>query len=121
MAIYTCVLLDVDNTLLDFDAAERQALTEMLAEYDLPHDGHSRFVPLRKRFAKPPHRIHLAAVFPEGKPLFLTVGRRLFLTAKTIKGFLYTKKRPLTRSFFQFSSSHFFALAFVKDLIASSL
>ncbi len=25
MAIYTCVLLDVDNTLLDFDAAERQA------------------------------------------------------------------------------------------------
>lgn len=39
MAIYTCVLLDVDNTLLDFDAAERQALTDMLAEYELPHDG----------------------------------------------------------------------------------
>lgn len=38
MAIYTCVLLDVDNTLLDFDAAERQALVEMLAEYDIPHD-----------------------------------------------------------------------------------
>ena len=38
MAIYTCVLLDVDNTLLDFDAAERQALTDMLAEYELPHD-----------------------------------------------------------------------------------
>ena len=38
MAIYTCVLLDVDNTLLDFDAAERQALTAMLAEYELPHD-----------------------------------------------------------------------------------
>ena len=37
MAIYTCVLLDVDNTLLDFDAAERQALTDMLAEYELPH------------------------------------------------------------------------------------
>ena len=36
MAIYTCVLLDVDNTLLDFDAAERQALTDMLAEYELP-------------------------------------------------------------------------------------
>ena len=33
MAIYTCVLLDVDNTILDFDAAERQALTDMLAEY----------------------------------------------------------------------------------------
>ena len=29
MAIYTCVLLDVDNTLLDFDAAERKALTAM--------------------------------------------------------------------------------------------
>lgn len=38
MAIYTCVLLDVDNTLLDFDAAERQALAEMLAEYDMPYD-----------------------------------------------------------------------------------
>ena len=38
MAIYTCVLLDIDNTLLDFDAAERQALTDMLAEYELPHD-----------------------------------------------------------------------------------
>ena len=30
MAIYTCVLLDVDNTILDFDAAERQALTDMI-------------------------------------------------------------------------------------------
>lgn len=39
MAIYTCVLLDVDNTLLDFDAAERQALTDMLTEYELPHDA----------------------------------------------------------------------------------
>lgn len=38
MAIYTCVLLDVDNTLLDFDTAERQAVTDMLAEYELPHD-----------------------------------------------------------------------------------
>lgn len=38
MAIYTCVLLDVDNTILDFDAAERQALTDMLAEYELPRD-----------------------------------------------------------------------------------
>lgn len=41
MAYYTCILLDVDNTLLDFDAAERQALTEMLARYDLPHDAHA--------------------------------------------------------------------------------
>lgn len=39
MAIYTCLLLDVDNTLLDFDAAERQAVGDMLAEYDLPHDA----------------------------------------------------------------------------------
>lgn len=39
MAIYTCVLLDVDNTLLDFDAAERQALTAMLEEYALPNDA----------------------------------------------------------------------------------
>ena len=41
MAIYTCVLLDIDNTLLDFDAAERQALTDMLAEYELPRDEHA--------------------------------------------------------------------------------
>lgn len=38
MAIYTCVLLDVDNTILDFDAAERRPMTDMLAEYELPHD-----------------------------------------------------------------------------------
>lgn len=39
MAIFTCILLDVDNTLLDFDAAERKALADMLAEYSLPHDA----------------------------------------------------------------------------------
>lgn len=39
MAVYTCVLLDVDNTLLDFDAAERKALTQLLEEYDFPHDA----------------------------------------------------------------------------------
>lgn len=38
MAYYTCLLLDADNTLLDFDAAERQALTDTLIRYDLPHD-----------------------------------------------------------------------------------
>lgn len=39
MARYTCLLLDVDNTLLDFDAAERQALTDTLIHYGLPHDA----------------------------------------------------------------------------------
>ena len=39
MANYTCLLLDVDNTLLDFDAAERQALTDTLRQYELPHDA----------------------------------------------------------------------------------
>lgn len=39
MAYYTCLLLDVDNTLLDFDAAERQALTDTLIHYGLPHDA----------------------------------------------------------------------------------
>lgn len=38
MAYYTCLLLDADNTLLDFDAAERQALTDTLRHYELPHD-----------------------------------------------------------------------------------
>ena len=39
MANYTCLLLDVDNTLLDFDTAERLALTDTLIHYDLPHDA----------------------------------------------------------------------------------
>lgn len=38
MAYYTCLLLDVDNTLLDFDAAERAAITDTLEHYGLPHD-----------------------------------------------------------------------------------
>lgn len=38
MAYYTCLLLDADNTLLDFDAAERLALTDTLIRYELPHD-----------------------------------------------------------------------------------
>ena len=42
MAYYTCLLLDADNTLLDFDAAERQALTDTLIRYDLPHDEESQ-------------------------------------------------------------------------------
>lgn len=39
MAVYTCLLLDVDNTLLDFNLAERLALTETLIHYELPHDS----------------------------------------------------------------------------------
>ena len=39
MAQYTCVLLDVDNTILDFDAAERQALTDTLRQFSLPCDS----------------------------------------------------------------------------------
>lgn len=38
MAHYTCILLDVDNTLLDFNAAERQALGDTLRNYELPCD-----------------------------------------------------------------------------------
>ena len=38
MAYYTCLLFDADNTLLDFDAAERKALAETLLHYELPHD-----------------------------------------------------------------------------------
>ena len=38
MAYYTCLLLDADNTLLDFDAAERKALADTLIHYELPHD-----------------------------------------------------------------------------------
>ena len=35
MAKYYCILFDADNTLLDFDAAERKALAETLAEYGI--------------------------------------------------------------------------------------
>ena len=39
MAYYTCLLMDVDNTLLDFDSAERQALADTMAHYELPCDA----------------------------------------------------------------------------------
>ena len=35
MAKYYCILFDADNTLLDFDAAERKALAETLTEYGI--------------------------------------------------------------------------------------
>ena len=35
MAKYYCILFDADNTLLDFDAAERKALAENLTEYGI--------------------------------------------------------------------------------------
>ena len=38
MAKYNCIMMDIDNTLLDFDAAERKALVETLQQYSLPYD-----------------------------------------------------------------------------------
>lgn len=38
MAHYYCLLIDVDGTLLDFDAAERAAIHNTLAHFDLPND-----------------------------------------------------------------------------------
>lgn len=35
---YRYLLVDNDNTLMDFDLAERRALTETLVSFDLPHD-----------------------------------------------------------------------------------
>ena len=37
MANYTCLLLDVDNTLLDFIAAERAAVGITLEHYGMPN------------------------------------------------------------------------------------
>lgn len=37
-ANYNCLLFDVDGTLLDFCAAEREAITGTLQAFDLPHD-----------------------------------------------------------------------------------
>ena len=37
MANYTCLLLDVDNTLLDFNAAERAAVGITLEHYGMPN------------------------------------------------------------------------------------
>lgn len=39
MARYYCILLDSDNTLLDFDAAERKALAETFTHYNIPTDA----------------------------------------------------------------------------------
>lgn len=39
MAKYYCILLDADNTLLDFTAAERKALAETLAHYGITPDA----------------------------------------------------------------------------------
>ncbi len=39
MAKYYCVLLDADNTLLDFDAAENKALAETLDDFGLEADA----------------------------------------------------------------------------------
>ncbi len=36
MAFYYCLLLDVDGTLLDFNASEDAALRETLAHFSLP-------------------------------------------------------------------------------------
>ncbi len=41
MAIYTCLLLDIDNTLLDYDTAERQALIDTLLHFNLPYNDES--------------------------------------------------------------------------------
>ena len=38
MAYYYCLLLDADNTLLDFDEAERKALNETFTQFELPVD-----------------------------------------------------------------------------------
>lgn len=39
MARYYCLLLDADNTLVDFDMAERKALTETLEHYGITPDA----------------------------------------------------------------------------------
>ena len=36
MAYYNCLLFDVDDTLLDFSAAEQSALHETLQQFNLP-------------------------------------------------------------------------------------
>ena len=39
MAKYYCILFDADNTLLNFDAAESEALAETLVEYGIEPDA----------------------------------------------------------------------------------
>lgn len=38
-ALYNCILFDVDGTLLDFDAAEREAISATLEKFGLPAEG----------------------------------------------------------------------------------
>ncbi len=39
MAYYNCLLMDIDNTLLDFDAAEHKALMETFEQFGIPKDA----------------------------------------------------------------------------------
>lgn len=42
MAYYHCILLDADNTLLDFSASEEKALSETLEHFQLPADEETK-------------------------------------------------------------------------------
>lgn len=39
MAYYNCLLIDIDNTLLDFDAAEHKALMETFEQFEIPQNA----------------------------------------------------------------------------------
>lgn len=39
MAYYNCLLMDIDNTLLDFDAAEHKALMETFEQFGIPQNA----------------------------------------------------------------------------------
>ena len=39
MANYNCLLIDIDNTILDFDAAEHKALLETFENFNIPQDA----------------------------------------------------------------------------------
>ena len=47
MANYNCLLMDIDNTLLDFDAAEHKALMETLEHFELPQDAETEALYLK--------------------------------------------------------------------------
>ena len=47
MAYYNCLLMDIDNTLLDFDAAEHKALLETFEEFQIPQDAETESLYLK--------------------------------------------------------------------------
>lgn len=55
MAHYYCLLLDMDGTLLDFEAAEHKAILETLEHFELPSDHETEMLYVEITKSSGPH------------------------------------------------------------------